>query len=226
MGRCTVVDLSHPLDAAIPMFPGLPAPEIVEHLSRESSRAYYTGGAEFLIHRYTLIGNSGTYLDAPFHRYPDGADLASLALARTVDLPGVVLDRAAQVAGRQLAIDAADLAGLELGGCALLIRTGWDARWGDPSYLGSNPHLTAAAAEALVAAGVALVGIDTWNIDDTGDRTRPAHSALLRAEIPVIENLRGLDQLPLRGFRFFAAPLPICGGSAVPVRAYALVDRD
>lgn len=221
-----VVDLSHPIDAAIPMFPGLPAPEIAEHLSREASRAHYAGGTEFVIHRYSLIGNSGTYLDAPFHRYADGADLATLPLERLVDLPSLVLDRAERVAAGQRAIDVADLDGLDLTGRALLIHTGWAARWGQEHYLDPNPYVTAAAAEVLVAAGVVLVGIDTWNIDDVEDRTRPVHSALLRAGIPIIENLRGLEHLPPSGFRFFAAPLPFRGGSAVPVRAYAVVDRE
>ena len=225
MSRRRVVDLSHPIDAAIPMFPGLPAPEIAEHLSREASRALYAGGTEFVIHRYTLIGNSGTYLDAPFHRYADGADLATLPLERMVDLPGMVLDCAEPVAAGQRAIDVADLEGLDLTGRALLIHTGWAARWGQERYLDLNPYVTAAAAEALVASGVVLVGIDTWNIDDVGDRTRPVHSALLRAGIPIVENLRGLERLPRSGFRFFAAPLPFRGGSAVPVRAYAVVDQ-
>lgn len=224
MTHHTIIDLSHPLDEGIPMFPGLPGPEVEEYLSREASRAHYAGGAEFVIHRYRLIGNSGTYLDGPFHRFADGADLAALPLERTVDLPGVVLDVSARVAGGRRDVDTADLAGRDLAGRALLIRTGWDARWGEPGYLEPNPYLTAAGAEALVAAGVALVGIDTWNIDDTGDATRPVHSALLRAGIPIIENLRGLEMLPERGFRFFAAPLPLRGGSAVPVRAFALVE--
>lgn len=226
MSRRTVIDLSHPLDATIPMFPGLPAPEVTEHLSREASRAHYSGGTEFVIHRYTLIGNSGTYLDGPFHRYADRPDLATLPMERTVDLPGVMLDVAERVAAGQRPIDVADLAGLALTGRALLICTGWDTRWGDSSYLEPNPYLPAAAAEALVAAGVVLVGIDTWNVDDTGDPTRPAHSTLLQADIPVVENLRGLEHLPPSGFRFSAAPLPLRGGSAVPVRAYALVDHE
>lgn len=225
MHRRTVIDLSHTLDADIPMFPGLPAPEIAEHLSREASRSHYSGGTEFVIHRYTVIGNSGTYLDGPHHRYADGPDLAALSLECTVDLPGVLLDRSTEVATGQLAIDVDDLEGLDLTGCALLVRTSWDAHWGAYRYLESHPHLTAAAADALVAAGVVLVGIDSWNVDDTADGERPVHSKLLRADIPVIENLCGLGQLPLDGFRFFAAPLPICGGSAVPVRAYALLDQ-
>lgn len=219
-----VVDLSHALNAAIPMFPGLPAPDIAEHLSRQASRQHYAGGTEFVIHRYTFIGNRGTYLDGPFHRFRDGADLAALPLTSTVDLPGTVLDVTAWVAAGERWVDVPDLAGLDLADRALLVRTGWDRRWGQPDYLAPNPYLTGAVAEKLVAAGAALIGIDAWNVDDTGDGTRPVHSILLRSGIPIVENLCHLDRLPASGFRFFAAPLPIRSGSAVPVRAFAILD--
>lgn len=218
----SVVDLSHPLDARIPMFPGLPAPECEEYVSREASRAHYAGDTTFLIHRYRLIGNSGTYMDTPFHRYAAGADLAEVPLARVVDLPGLVLDAAAQVSAGRLLVDASDLDGLEVEGRAVLIRTGWDARWPAPEYLAANPHLTEAAARVLAARGAALVGIDSWNVDDPDDPYRPVHSILLRAGIPIVENLRGLGRLSAGGFRFHAAPLAISGGSAIPVRAYAI----
>lgn len=218
----SVVDLSHPLDSRIPMFPGLPAPECEEYISREASRAHYAGDTTFLIHRYRLIGNSGTYMDVPFHRYAAGADLAEIPLAQVVHLPGLVIDAAAQVSAGRLLVDASDLDGLEIEGRAVLVRTGWDARWPGPEYLAANPHLTEAAARTLVARGAVLVGIDSWNVDDPDDRHRPVHSILLRAGIPIVENLRGLDRLPADGFRFHAAPLAIVGGSAIPVRAYAV----
>jgi len=219
----TIVDLSHPLDPRVPMFPGLPAPGIEEFLSREASRSHYAGGTTFLIQRYHLIGNSGTYLDSPFHRHADGPDLATLPLERLADLPGIVLDVSASCVAARCAVDAGDFAGLALAGASLLVRTGWDARWPGPGYLAPNPYLTEDAAALLVERGAALVGIDTWNIDDTGDGRRPVHTALLAAGIPIVENLCHLDRLPGRGFRFHAAPLPIAGGSASPVRAYAVV---
>jgi kynurenine formamidase len=66
-----------------------------------------------------------------------------------------------------------------------------------------------------------LVGIDSYNIDDTADLRRPAHSILLGAEIPIVEHLCGLAQLPTRGFRFTAVPVKIKGMGPFPVRAYA-----
>lgn len=220
----TVVDLTHAIAEGMPMFPGLPSPEIREHLTRSASRAHYTGGTTFLIHEYRMIGNSGTYLDTPFHRYADGADCAALPLERTAHLPGIVLDMTAKIAARSLEITPADLAELDGAGCALLVRTGWDAKWGKPDYLAANPYLTDGAAAALVAMDVALVGIDSWNVDDVRDARRPVHSRLLRAGIPIVENLCNLDQLPPRHFRFSAVPLAIRGGSAVSVRAYGICD--
>lgn len=219
-----LIDLSHPLDTDIPMFPGLPGPEIGVLLSREESRSHYSGGTTFIIHRYAFAGNSGTYLDTPFHRHEQGADTASLPLAATADLPGLVIDVRTLVEQGERGFGAELFAGLDLAGAAVLIRTGWDRRWGSPEYLGPNPYLTAEAGQVLVEHGAALVGIDSWNVDDTSDGTRPVHTVLLGAGIPIVENLRGLDQLPVSGFRFTAVPLPIRGGSAVPVRAFASVD--
>ena len=224
MGIRRVVDLSHALDAYIPMFPGLPAPEITELLSREDSRSHYAGGATFVIHRYGFVGNSGTYLDAPFHRHAEGADLVALPLEATADLPGVVIDVRAAVERGERVFGVELLAGLELAGRAVLLCTGWDRRWGGSDYLAPNPFLTAEAARLLVERGAKLVAIDSWNIDDTGDGARPVHTILLRAGIPIVENLRGLDQLEGHSFRFTAVPLPIHGGSAVPVRAHAVLE--
>lgn len=219
----SIIDLSHPIEARAPMFPGHPGPEVEIFVSREASRAHYSGDTSFLIHRYRFVGNTGTYLDAPYHRFADGADLASLPLAATVDLPGRVVDVAAAVEAGRHAVTAEQVAPAAEKGGAALIHTGWSVRWGDPAYLGEKPFLSADAARLLAERGVALVGIDTWNIDDVADGRRPAHTLLLRVGVPIVENLRGLDRLAATRFRFFAAPLPFSGGSAIPVRAFAIV---
>lgn len=231
MAEATIVDLSHPIDAGVPMFPGHPAPAVEEFLSRDASRANYAGGTSFVIHRYAFVGNSGAYLDAPLHRHAAGDDLAALPLARTVNRPGVILDATAAVTSGRMGVGPEDLAALPgpLTGAAVLLHTGWAARWPGANYLApEKPYLTGEGAEALLAAGAALVGIDTWNVDDVADRTRPAHTLLLAAGIPIVENLAGLDGLAAlaRPFRFFAAPLPFVGGSAIPVRAFALVSSE
>lgn len=223
MDPARLVDLTQPMDGAIPMFPGLPRLVIDTVLSREDSRESYTEGAEFLIQRYAMTGNSGTYMDAPFHRYADGCDLSLLPLASTAALPGIRIDaRDATTSGRRT-IDESFLNDIDVRGCAVLFWTGWDARWPNPDYLEPNPFVSGDLAQRLVDDGASLVGIDTWNVDDTEDMSRPAHSILLRQGIPVVENLCGLDGLIADGFQFHAAPLPIRQGTAIPVRAYAIL---
>ena len=203
------------------MFPGLPAPAVTDYLSREASAAHYAAGTTFLISRIDLIGNTGTYLDTPYHRYADGADAPAIPLVRLVHLPGVVID-VVERNGR-LVVDDEQLGGLELAGHAVLVRSGWDCRWKSAAYSEPGPYLTAAAAERLVAAGAYLVGIDGMNVDDMGDGRRPVHSIILRAGIPIVENLRNLHRLPGSGFFVHAAPVAVNRAGSFPVRAYALI---
>jgi kynurenine formamidase len=125
--------------------------------------------------------------------------------------------------GRGRAVGPELLDGHEVHGRAVLIQTGWDRHWETERYGTDNPYLTAAGAEWLAAAGAVLVGIDSLNIDDTGDRSRPAHTTLLAAGIPIVEHLCGLERLPPAGFRFHAAPPRLAGVGSFPVRAYAVV---
>jgi len=216
-----LVDLSHPIHHGLITYPGLPAPEITDHLSREASAGKYAPGVTLQIGRISLVANTGTYLDSPWHFHSDGADLSGLPLERLVDLEGVLLR--ATGTGRR-GIDVLDLAPLEVRGKAVLLHTGWDVHFETPQYAKEAPFLTAAGTDWLVEHGAALVGIDSINIDDTGDPARPAHSRLLAAGIPIVEHLRGLEQLPSTGFRFSAAPPRIRGMGSFPVRAYAIVD--
>ncbi len=217
------VDLSHVITAGMTTYPGLPGPVIDAHLTFAASRAVYAPGTEFQIGRISMVANTGTYLDTPAHRYPDGHDLAGLALERCVDLPALVVDRSATAHPvDESVLDGVDAA--DLRGAALLVRTDWDRHWGSAAYGDADhPHVTAAAARALVEAGVALVGIDSVNIDDTRTGDRPAHSILLAAGIPVVEHLTRLDRLPRNGFRFTAVPPAIAGLATFPVRAYAVL---
>ncbi|GAA5023332.1 cyclase family protein [Kitasatospora paranensis] len=215
------IDLSHPVRHGMVTYPGLPGPEIGHHLTRRASRDHYTPGTEFAIGHISMVSNTGTYLDSPFHRYEDGTDVAGLPLDRFTDLDGVVV-RTLGTHGR--AIDRELLLPYDVTGRAVLLHTGWDRHWGTEQYGSGHPYLTAAAAEWLVGQRAALVGIDSLNVDDTEDGTRPAHTALLAAGIPVVEHLCGLEQLPLQGFRFHAAPPAVEGMGTFPVRALAVLD--
>ncbi len=216
-----IVDLSHPIRAGLVTYPGLPEPVITPHLTREASRERYAPGTEFAMDVITMIGNTGTYLDSPFHRYPDGGDLASLDLATLVGLRAEVFHLTD--AGER-GIPAEVFYDRELSGSAVLLHTGWDTRFGTPEYATGAPYLTEAGAEHLARSGVALVGIDSLNIDDTeNDGSRPAHSILLAHGIHVVEHLTRLGDLPARGARFTAAPPAVEGFGTFPVRAFAEV---
>ncbi len=218
-----LVDLSHPIRAGMVTYPGLPAPSIDEHLTREASREVYAPGTEFAIGAITMVGNTGTYIDSPFHRYENGADLSSLDLNTLVNLPAVVVHRR-DVAARS--VDVAELPYDIEAGCAVLIDTGWDRHFGTETYGVDAPFLSEAATELLVSRGVALVGIDSVNIDDASPESagrRPIHTALLGNGIHVVEHLTNLAALPARGARFTAVPPRIEGFGTFPVRAYATI---
>jgi arylformamidase len=213
----TFLDLSHTIEHGMTTHPGLPGPVVCDFLSREASRARYAPGVEFHIGKIEMVANTGTYVDAPFHRYADGTDIAGLALESLAGLDAVVIT--APPGARE--VDRRVLEGRELGGRAVLIRTGWDRHWGTAAYLSDHPWLTAAAAEYLVAQGAALVGIDSLNVDDLGDLARPVHSILLGAGIPIVEHLCHLAPLPASDFRFTAVPAKVAGFGTWPVRAFA-----
>ena len=215
-----LIDLSHTVEHGMITYKGLPAPIICDYLSREASRACYAEGTEFHIAKIEMIANTGTYLDSPFHRYADGNDLSQLKLESLADLDCVVV-RVTDRRDRALDRLPIDLAALR--GKALLVHTGWDAHWRTDQYFEGHPHLTGELAEALVNAGVALVGIDSFNIDSIDDGSRPVHSALLGAGIPIVEHMCGLDAVPDRDARFFAIPVKVKGMGTFPVRAFAKV---
>ena len=218
-----LVDVCHTIHDGMITYRGLPPPSITDHLSRERSRELYAPGTEFHIGKIDMVANTGTYLDSPFHRYPQGTDLAGLSLYSLANLEGLVLRRKPD-AGR--AIDAAAISSCEVTGKAVLFHTGWDLRWRTEAYSdGRHPFLTADAAEFLAANDAALVGIDSYNIDDTVTGERPAHSTLLANDIPIVEHLCGLGDLPDSGFRFFAVPVKVKDFGTFPVRAFGIVSK-
>jgi arylformamidase len=214
-----IVDLSHPIRSGMRTYPGLPGPRVEPYVTHSASRASYAGQSEFTITRFFMLGSTGTYLDSPWHRHPDGADLAQVNLGAVADLDGICIEHDA-VEGREIKLTTA---AHDLAGRAVLVRTGWSARWGGPAYWAPGPYLGADAVQALVLARPAIVGVDFWNADDPDDPRRPAHTQLLGAGIPIVEHLTGLEQLPSEGFRFFAVPPAIESGASFPVRALAVI---
>jgi len=220
--RGRLIDVSHTIEHGMVTYPGLAAPVISDWLSRGASQTRYAPGTTFQIGKIELVANTGTYIDAPFHRYEQGKDVADFPLAAVADLEGIVV-RATQRDARGL--DLGMFRGRDVKGKAVLVHTGWDVHWRTERYGTGHPFLTRGAAEHLVAAGAALVGIDSLNIDDAADGARPVHTLLLGAGIPIVEHLCGLGELPDAGFRFFAVPAKVRGMGSFPVRAFALADR-
>ncbi len=218
-----LIDLSHTIYHGLETYPGLPTPSIADHLSRVDSRQLYAPGTEFHIARIEMVANTGTYLDVPSHRYADGRDLSEIPLGAVADLRGVRIDLRSNPSRR---IEKSDLGRSEVEGRAVLLCTGWSQLWGTQEYRQGHPFLTDAAAQFLVEQGAALVGIDSLNIDDTGDPRRPAHSRLLGNEVPIVEHLTNLELLPASGFRFFSVPPKIRGMGSFPTRAFAILQGD
>ena len=215
----TIVDLSHSIEDGMITYTGLPGPKITDHLTREASRAHYAQGTSFQIGKIEMVANTGTYIDAPFHRYADGKDLSQFEIASVANLDGLVFH--AEPLTRAITPDL--FKGRDVKGAAVLIHTGWDRHWSTAQYFEEHPFLTRESAEYLKSAGAALVGIDSLNIDDNIDGTRPAHTILLEAEIPIVEHMCNLGSLPETEFRFFAVPAPVKGMGSFPVRAFALI---
>ena len=216
--KTSLIDLSHTVEHGMITYKGLPAPIICDYLSREASRAQYAAGTEFHIGKIEMVANTGTYIDSPFHRYADGLDLSQLPLERLANLETVVV----RVPAGKRSIGKEFFERLDVGGKAVIVATGWDQHWRTDRYFEGHPYLTAAAAQWLREAGATLVGIDSLNIDDTADLSRPVHSVLLGAGIPIVEHLRGLNTLPDFGARFFAVPTKVKAFGTFPVRAFAL----
>ena len=215
-----LVDLSHLIVEGMTTYKDFPGPHICDFWTREASAAFYDDGSSFQIGRIDMIANTGTYLDAPFHRYADGADLAGLGLEQLAGLPGIIV-RQPWESG--LMVDTARFEGLDIEGKAVLVHTGWDRHWGTDAYFDDHPFLTAEAAQLLLNRGARLVGIDSHNIDDTRTKSRPVHSTLLAAGILICEHMTNLGALPDEGFTFTAAPPKIEGMGTFPVRAFALL---
>ncbi len=214
------IELSHIIEDGMITYAGLPGPIIRDYLSREAAREHYAPGTTFQIGKIEMVANTGTYVDAPFHRYEEGQDLSQLEIASVANLDGLVIH--ADEATR--AIKPEIFNGRKVKDRAVLIHTGWARHWGTSQYFDDHPYLTRESAEYLKSAGAVLVGIDSLNIDDNTEGTRPAHTILLGSEIPIVEHMRNLGALPDSGFKFFAVPAPIKGMGSFPVRAFSIID--
>jgi arylformamidase len=218
--RRRLIDVSHTVEHGMVTYKGLPAPVVCDWMSREASRERYAPGYEFHIGRIDMVANTGTYVDSPFHRYENGRDMSELPIESVADLECLVVpvDLA-----HGPAIDVVPLSAAKVAGRAVCFHTGWDRHWRTDAYFEKPPHLTERAADWLVQAGAAIVGIDAPNVDNMMGGERPVHSVLLGREIPIVEHMRGLATVPHEGGRFSAVPVKVRGLGTFPVRAFVVV---
>lgn len=214
-----LIDLSHVIESGMITYKGFPAPLICDYMSREESRKRYEAGTEFQIGKIEMVANTGTYIDSPFHRYGDGADISQLKLGSLVDIDCIVVRSSENSIGREL------FEGIDFNGKAVLVNTAWDRHWRTDAYFENHPHLTESAARCLVEGGAAIVGIDSLNIDSIATGARPVHTLLLGEGIPIIEHLCNLGELPDAGFLLTAAPVAVRGMGSFPVRAFATLAK-
>jgi len=216
----SLIDVSHKVEDGMQTYKGLPVPIICDYLTREASKSHYENGTSFQIGVVTLCSNTGTYVDVPFHRYEEGEDLSEISLAKLANLDciKIVIPESVQE------IEVTHVENIELEGKAILFQTGWSKHWGSDQYFEDHPFVSEKVAVLLRNAGVVFVGIDSYNIDDVSGNARPCHSTLLKAGIPICEHMTGLDQLPVKDFRFFAVPVKMRGMGTFPVRAFGLIE--
>jgi arylformamidase len=215
-----LIDLSHVITEGMATYPGIPGPELSDFLSRETSGERF-GDIRMHIGKVCMVTNTGTYVDVPFHFYEDGQHLGQVGLDRLADLPAVLVNATTRPSR---AVTPEYFDGVDVSGRAVLIHTGWDAHFGTEAYGSQAPFLPKSSVDLLLERGAAMVGIDSVNIDDMGDVSRPAHCGLLGAGIPIVEHLVGLDQLiDITDFTFTAAPPKFAALGTFPVRAFARV---
>jgi kynurenine formamidase len=203
----TLLDLSHPITAAMPVWPG--DPEVV------LTRAATTHAHGYNLLSVHLGSQSGTHVDAPYHVDDSLPTLDQLPLERFTG-PAVVAD----LRGQAGAIRAEDLDDLDLRpGAVLLLCTGWSRHWGTLRYA-EHPWLDTTAARLLLGHGIRTIGIDAPSIDAPGSADLPTHRVLARAGVVIAENLTNLDQVPA-GATVWLLPLPLQGADGAPVRAVA-----
>lgn len=220
------IDLTHLFEKDMSRFGNFPEPKISPFLKREESLKYYAKGCSFEITEVNFVTSLGTYLDAPFHRYEDGKDISALLLNELI-MPGILIDLSNKKSREAITrMDIEDSLSTQKGiGMAVLIWTGWDKYWKTEAYK-AGPYLDESAAKTLLEYNIKLVGVDTLNIDDFQNLSRPVHSILLNSKCLIIENLKSLDQLKGKQFEFSAIPLKMKGATSFPVRAFARIENN
>jgi arylformamidase len=217
-----IIDLSYPLDADTPPFPGNPAVEIFVQATIPTDHPVGVPGAMNVSRIHTGL-HVGTHMDAPFHFYHQGGTIDQIALANAVG-PAALINLGQKGAKTEITVE--ELLPQQetiTRTRRLVLNTGWASHWGQADYFTEHPVISADAARLIVDWGVVLVGIDTPSVDT---HPYPAHFALLGNNVLIVENLTNLDRIAQPVFQLIALPLKITARDASPVRAVAVVNND
>jgi kynurenine formamidase len=239
LAKAQVIDLTHPFDERTLYWPTSPTGFQLSQIHRGKAE----GGFFYAANSFCAPEHGGTHLDAPFHFAEKGWSADQIPLNRLV-APAFVVDVSRQAAAdADYVLTAADVRAWEArngevaAGAVVLLRTGWSARWPDPKrYLGDDtpgdasklhfPAYGKEAAELLVKTRqVAALGVDTASIDHGPSKDFIVHQIAGAANVPALENVAGLEELPERGAWVVALPMKIARGSGGPLRIIALLPR-
>lgn len=206
-----VLDLSHTLKTGMQIYPGDPEVSISKGLVHKEDYCH--------VDRLNIGSHTGTHIDAPYHFLEEGKRIDQFPASYFIGR-GVVIKLAAKKGNEPISLS--ELIPFEdqlQKGTVALLCTGWDSYFGLPEYL-SHPYLSSEAAEFLVACGIKIVGTDALNIDSSINGEFPAHDVLLSKEVLIVENLRGLNEIPQNPEGYFSfLPLKIKDSDGSPVRA-------
>jgi len=230
LGKYRIVDLTHPLAAQYPAWPGDAKPFEATANATIEKDGYFTRRVNFLEH-------FGTHLDAPAH-FVAGQATVDRIPPEKLFAPAVVLDiRAEAVKNADYLLPVAAIAAWEKkhgripSGAIVLLRTGWSSRWPDQARYGNEdashtmhfPGYSAEAARLLIQRKVAGLGIDTFSIDFGASKDFAVHTISHTAGNFHLENLADLSALPESGAFLIVAPIKLEGGSGGPARVFALI---
>ncbi|NTW63797.1 MAG: cyclase family protein [Chlorobiaceae bacterium] len=209
-----IIDLTHPLEAGMPVYPGTPSPAFKELSSLENQG--------FREQQITLTTHTGTHLDAPSHIFGNGEDLDGFSVQHFAGPAAVIsvnCSPAARITCRDLEAYLPSLHGCDF----VLLCSGWSRYWGTEKYYTGYPVLSIEAASELAGLGLKGIGVDMISVDAPDAEDLPVHRIFLEKRIILVENLAHLEKLPAVGFNFFCMPLKLSRSEASPVRAIAFL---
>lgn len=206
-----IIDLSHFINAEMPVYPGDAAPKIKSIASIDN--------CGYRESELNLSTHTGTHIDAPAHIIPDGFTLDAFPPEKFFG-KGLVLDCRHM---KTITIDTIKQSTSSHPHDFLLLYTGWDIYWGTDAYFRDIPVLDIHTAKYLSKLSLKGVGTDTPSFDPVGSETLINHKTLLSKNILLIENLTGLEHVLGKQFSVSCFPLKIKSADGSPVRATAII---